>query len=140
VVDQSLVVGTWLLQHVVEYAGASRSRSRALSGWVNCEGLVPVVVSSLCARLVARILAFLAPLMRLRGLLGLAALCGRFVHTLAFLTVEDGPHCLLVGSKAGGDIEQLVGVDRRAPPKLTHEVPKGRALEEGMHDLRLGNA
>jgi hypothetical protein len=32
VVDRSLVVGTRLLQHVVEHAGASRGRSRALSG------------------------------------------------------------------------------------------------------------
>jgi hypothetical protein len=28
-------------------------------------------------------------------------------------------------------------VDRRALPKLAHKVPAGRALKEGMHDLRL---
>jgi hypothetical protein len=45
------------------------------------------------------------------------------------------PHRLLAGSEAGGDIEQLVGVDGRASPKLAHEVLAGRALEEGMHNL-----
>jgi hypothetical protein len=112
VVHWSLVVGTWLLQHVVKHAGASRGRSRALSGRVDCEGLVPVVVVPLLACLASRLLAFLAPLVLLLGLLGLAALRGCVVHTLAFLAVEDGPHRLLAGRKAGGDVEQLVGVDR----------------------------
>jgi hypothetical protein len=73
VVDRCLVVREGLLQHVVEYAGASRSRSRTPSSWVNCEGLVPVVVVSLRAQLAARLLALLAPLMLLLGLFGLAA-------------------------------------------------------------------
>jgi hypothetical protein len=76
----------------------------------------------------------------LLGLLGLAALRGRVVHALAFLGVEDGPHRLLAGSKAGGDVEQLVGVDRRAALEFAHEVPAGSALEEGVHNLGLGNA
>jgi hypothetical protein len=76
----------------------------------------------------------------LRGLLGLAALCGRVVRALALLPIENGSHRLLAGGKAGGDVEQLVGVDRRAAPELAHEVPAGRALEEGVHDLGLGHA
>jgi hypothetical protein len=104
------------------------------------KGLVPVVMVPLCTCLASRILAFLAPLVLLVGLLGLATLRGRIVHTLDFLAIEDGPHRLLAKSKASGDIEQLVGVDRRAPPKLVHEVSTGRALEEGVHDLRLCNA
>jgi hypothetical protein len=71
---------------------------------------------------------------------GLAALRGRVVHALAFLAIEDGPHCLLAGSKASGDIELLVGVDRRASPKLVHEVPVGRALKKSVHDLILSYA
>jgi hypothetical protein len=78
--------------------------------------------------------------MLLLGLLGLAALRERVVHALALLAVENGPHRLLSGSEASGDVEQLVGVDRRASPELAHEVPTGRALEEGVHDLRLSNA
>jgi hypothetical protein len=61
VVDQCLVVWARLLQHVIEHAEASRGRSRALSGRVNSEGLVPVVVASLRARLAARLLTLLAP-------------------------------------------------------------------------------
>jgi hypothetical protein len=140
VVNRRLVVRAGLLEHVVEYAGASRSRSRALSRRVNCEGLVPVVVASLRARLATRLLALLVSLVFLLGLLGLAALRGRVVHALAFLGVKDGPHRFLTGSKAGGDVEQLIGVDRQAALEFTHEVPAGRTLEECMHDLGLGDA
>jgi hypothetical protein len=62
------------------------------------------------------------------------------VHALALLSVEYGPHRLLSGSKAGGDVKKLVGVDRWTSPELAHKVPTGGALEEGMHDLRLSNA
>jgi hypothetical protein len=88
----------------------------------------------------AGLLAFLAPLVFLLGLLGLAALRGRVVHTLALVAVEDGPHYLLTISEAGGDIEQLVGVDRRATLELAHEVPTGHALKKGVHDLGLSDA
>jgi hypothetical protein len=140
VVDRRLVVRAGLLEHVVEHAGASRGRSRTPSSWVNSEGLVPVIAALLRARLAVWLLALFAPLVLLRGLLGLAALRGRVVRALALLPVEDGAHCLLTGGKAGGDVEQLVGVDWRATPEVAHEVPAGRALEEGVHDLGLGHA
>jgi hypothetical protein len=85
------VVRARLLEHVVEYAGASRRRSRALSSRVNCEGLVPVVVASLRTRLAAQLLALLAPLMLLLGLLGLAALCERASTRLPFLPSKMAP-------------------------------------------------
>jgi hypothetical protein len=78
--------------------------------------------------------------MLLLGLLGLAALRRRVVHVLALLAIENSPHSLISGSEAGGDLEQLVGVDQRAPLELAHEVPTGHALEEGVHDVRLSNA
>jgi hypothetical protein len=105
VVDRGLVVWARLLQHVVKHAGASKGRSRALSGRVNCEGLVPIVIVSLHARLAAWLLALLAPLVFLLGLLGLAALSGRVIHALALLAVEDGPHRLLARSKVSGNTE-----------------------------------
>jgi hypothetical protein len=138
VVDWGLVVQAQFLQHIVEHTGASRGRSRALAGRVDCEGLV--VVAPLRACLTAGLLALLAPLVLLLGLLGLAALRGCVIHALALLVVEDGPRCLLVGTKTGGDVEQLVGVDWRASPELAHEVPAGCALEEGVHDLGLSHA
>jgi hypothetical protein len=139
VVDWRLVVWAWLLQHVVKYPRASRGRSRTPSSWVSSKGFISVVVAPLLARLMARLLPFLAPLVLLLGLLGLAALRGRVVHALAFLLVEDRPHRLLARGKASGDVEQLVRVDQRAAPKLAHEVPAGRALEEGVHNLGLGH-
>jgi hypothetical protein len=140
VVNRCFVVWAGLFEHIVKYAGASRSRSRALSSWVDCEGFVPVVVAPLRARLTARLLALLASLMLLLGLLRLAALRGRVVRALALLAIEDSPHHLLAGGKAGGNVELLVGVDRRATPKLTHEVRAGCALEEAVHDVGLGDA
>jgi hypothetical protein len=105
VVDWRLVVRTGHLHHVVEHAGASRGRLRTPSSWVDSKGLVPVVVAPRRVRLAARLLAFLAPLVLLVGLLGLAALRGRVVHALALLLVEDGPHRILAGGEAGGDVE-----------------------------------
>jgi hypothetical protein len=140
VVDWRLVVRTRLLQHVVKHPRASRGRPRAPSSWVNSKGFVPIVVAPLLARLAARLLSFLAPLLLLLGLLALAALRGRIVHALALLLVEDRPHRLLARGKAGGDVEQFVRVDRRAAPELAHKVPACRAIEEGVHDLGPGHA
>jgi hypothetical protein len=94
-----------------------KGRSRALSSWVNSKGFVAIVVASLLARLTVRLLSFLVLLVLLLGLLGLAALRGRVIHLLAFLPVEDRPHCLLAGGKAGGDVEQLIRVDRWVVPE-----------------------
>jgi hypothetical protein len=108
VVDWRLVVGTWLLQHVVENPRTSRDRSRAPSSRVNSKGLAIVGVASLLARLAARLLPLLASLLLPVGLLGLAALCGRVVRALALLAVEDRSHGLFARGKAGSDVEQLV--------------------------------
>jgi hypothetical protein len=108
VVDRCLVVGTWFLQHVVENPQASRGRSRAPSSRVNSKSFAAVVVAPMLARLAARLLSLLAPLVLLAELLGLAALRGRVVRALALLAVEDRPHRFFARGKAGGDVEQLV--------------------------------
>jgi hypothetical protein len=63
------------------------------------------------ARFAAGLLALLAPLVLLLGLLGLATLRRCIVHALALLAVEDAPHRLLARSETSGDVEKLVGVD-----------------------------
>jgi hypothetical protein len=105
VVDRCLVVGTWLLQHVVENPRASRGRSRAPSSRVNSKGLVVVTVASLLTRLAARLLPLLGPLVLLVELHGLDALRGRVIRALALLAVEDRSHRLFARGKAGGDVE-----------------------------------
>jgi hypothetical protein len=105
VVDRGLVVRAWFLQHVIEHTGASRGPSRALAGRVDNKGLIVVVIAPLCARVMTGLLALLSPLLFLHGLFGLAALRGRVVHPLALLPIENGPHRLLSGSEAGGDVE-----------------------------------
>jgi hypothetical protein len=130
VVDRCLVVGTWLLQHVIEKPRASRGRSRAPSSRSTARAL-----PSSSSRPYSR-----ASLVLLAKLLGLAALRERVVHALASLAVEDRPHCLFARGKAGGDVEQLVRVDRRTTPQLVHEVPACGSFEEGVHNLRLRHA
>jgi hypothetical protein len=95
VVYWGLVVRTWLLQHVIKHPRASWCRSRAPSSWVNSEGLGITAVAPLLARLAARLLSLLAPLVVAVGLLGLAALRGRVLRAIALLVVEDRPHGLL---------------------------------------------
>jgi hypothetical protein len=137
VVDRGLVVWAWLLQYVIKHTGASRGRLGALAGRVDREGLVLV-----------------APLRARRG--GASCLsCPACSSVGAPWTCcppqvrrpRACPSCCRrwpppppSRSKASGNIEQLVGVDPRAPPELAHEVPTGRALEEGVHDLGLSNA
>jgi hypothetical protein len=55
VVDRCLLVGTWLLQHVIENSRTSRGPSSR----VNSKGLGIVAVASLLARLAARLVPFL---------------------------------------------------------------------------------
>jgi hypothetical protein len=108
VVDRCLVVGTWLLLHVVENPRASRGRSRAPSSRINSKSFAVVAVAPLLARLAARLLSLLAPLVLLAELLGLAALRGRVVRALTLLAVEDRPHRFFARGKSGGNVEQLV--------------------------------
>jgi hypothetical protein len=108
VVDRCLVVGTWLLHHVVENPRTPRGQSWAPSSRVNSKGLAIVGVTSLLARLAARLLPLLAPLVLLVELLRLAALRGHVVRALALLAVEDRSHGLFARGKVGSDVEQLV--------------------------------
>jgi hypothetical protein len=95
VVYRGLVVRTWLFQHVIEHPRTSRCRSRAPSSRVNSKSLGVTAVTLLLARLAARLLSLIAPLVVAVGLPGLAALRGRVLRTLALLAVEDRPHGLL---------------------------------------------
>jgi hypothetical protein len=114
---------------------ALRGCSRAPPGRINSKSFAAAAVAPLLARLTARLLSLLASLVLLAELLGLAALRGRVVRALALFAVEDRPHRLFAPGKAGGDVEQLVRVDRRTAPKLAHEVPTYGAFKEGVHDL-----
>jgi hypothetical protein len=78
-VHWGLVVRTWLFQHVIEHPRTSRGRSRAPSIRVNSKSLGITAVAPLLARLAARLLPLLAPLVLVVGFPGLAALRGRIV-------------------------------------------------------------
>jgi hypothetical protein len=95
VVYWGLVIRTWFFQHVVKHPRASRGRSRAPSSWVNSEGLGITAVAPLLARLAARLLSLLAPLVVAVGLPGLAALRGRVLRALVLLAIEHRSHGLL---------------------------------------------
>jgi hypothetical protein len=61
---------------------------------VDSKSLGITAVAPLLARLAARLLSLLAPLVLAVGLPGLAALRGRIVRALALLAVKDRPHGL----------------------------------------------
>jgi hypothetical protein len=94
-VHWGLMVRTWLFQHVIEHPRTSRGRSRAPSSRVDSKSLGITAVVPLLARLAARLLSLLAPLILVVGLSGLASLRGRIIRALSLLAVEDCPHGLL---------------------------------------------
>jgi hypothetical protein len=95
VVYWGLVVRRWLFQHVVKHPRTSRGRSRAPSSRVNSKSLGLIAIAPLLARLTARLLSLLAPLVLAVGLPGHAALRGRIVRVPALLALKDHPHGLL---------------------------------------------
>jgi hypothetical protein len=125
------MVGTWHLQHVVEDPRTSRGRSRAPSSRVNNKGLGVVAVASLLARLAARLLPLLAPLVLLVELLGLAALRGRIVRTLALLAVENRPTASSPGAKlvamSNSSLESTSGLRPNSRTRSRHVVPSRKA-------------
>jgi hypothetical protein len=131
VVDQRFVVGTWLIQHVVENPRASRGRLRAPSSWVKSKSFAVIVVVPLLARLAVRLLSLLAPLVLLAGLLGLAALCGRVVHALALLAVEDRPTASSPKEKlvamSNNSFESAAGLRPSSRTRSRHVVPSRKA-------------
>jgi hypothetical protein len=131
VVDWGLVVWARLLQHVVEHAGASRSRSRALAGRVDCKGLVLVIVAPLYACIAMGPLAFLSPLMLLLGLLRLATFRGHVVRAFALLAVEDGPRLLLAEAKlaaiSNNSLESTGGLCPSSRTRSRQVVPSRKA-------------
>jgi hypothetical protein len=139
VVDRHLVIRTWLLQHVVENPRASRGRSRAPSSWVNSKGFIAIVVSPLLARLVARLLSLLSPLVLLVGLLGLAALRGRVVHAFAFLPSKIAPTASSPESKlvpmSNSSFESAGGLRPSLRMRSRHVVPSRKActIRTGPH-------
>jgi hypothetical protein len=125
------VVGTWLLEHVIENPRASRGRSRALSSWVNSKSFVVVVVAPLLARLAARLLSLLAPLMLLLGLLGLAALRGRVVTRLPFFPSKIAPTASSPEAKlvaiSNNSFESTGGLRPSSHTRSRHVVPSRKA-------------
>jgi hypothetical protein len=131
VVDRCFVVGTWLLQHVVKHPRTSRGRSRAPSSRVNSKSFVVAVVVPLLARLTARLLSLLAPLVLLAELLGLAALRGRIIHVLALLAVEDRPTASSPEAKLvamlNSSFESTGGLRSSSRTRSRHVVPSRKA-------------
>jgi hypothetical protein len=131
VVDWCLAVETWLLQHVVKNPRASRGRSRAPSSWVNSRSFVAIVVAPLLARLAARLLSLLAPLVLLAGLLGLAALRGHVIYALALLTVENRPTASSCEAKlvamSNSSFKSAGGLRPSSRTRSRHVVPSRKA-------------
>jgi hypothetical protein len=130
VLDRALMIGTRLLEHLVEQVDPSGRLSRvaALGGSDKiCIGGV-----ALCLRL-------------LLGLLLHAALGGRLgdVFLLASLRLlvltEDGFDRLLTRGELGGDVHQLTHLGGSLATQFAHQVAASGAGEEHPDDIRVGD-
>jgi hypothetical protein len=130
VLDETLVVGARLLEHLVEQVGPSGRLPR-----------VPVLDSSdkICVGGVAfRLRLLLGPLLR-------ATLGGRLgnVFLLAPLRLlvlpEDGFDRLLTRGELGGDVHQLTRLGGCLAAQFAHQVSAGGASEECPDDIRVGD-
>jgi hypothetical protein len=126
VLDETLVIGARLLEHLVEQVGPSGRLP-----WV------PVLDSSdeICISGVALCLRLL-----LRATLG-----GRLgdifmLPSLRLLVLpEDGLYRLLTRGELGGDVHQLARLGGSLAPQFAHQVSAGGAGEERADDVRVGD-
>jgi hypothetical protein len=130
VLDGTLMIGAWLLEHLVEQVGPSGRLPR-----------VPVLGSG--DKIYVGGVAF-----RLRLLLGLllrVALGGRLrdVFLLASLRLlvlpEDGLDRLLTRGELGGDVHQLARPGGSLATQFAHQVAASGASEEHADDIRVGD-
>jgi hypothetical protein len=130
VVDWHLVVGTWLLQHVVENPRASRGRSRAPSSWVNSKSFVAIVVAPLLAGLAARLLSLLALLVLLVDL-DLLPSIGASSMRLPFLPSKIAPTASSPEAKlvamSNSSFESAGGLHPSSRTRSQHVVPSRKA-------------
>jgi hypothetical protein len=130
VLDGPLMIGAWLLEHLIEEIGTSRRFPRVLV----LSGGDKVHVGGVAFRL-RLLLAFL---------LG-AALSGRLgdIFQLAALGLlvlpEDDLNRLLARGELGGDVHQLARPGGGLVTQLAHQVAAGGAGEERADDVRVGN-
>jgi hypothetical protein len=90
--------------------------------------------------MLAPILSFPAPLLLLLRILGLAALCRRFLLAFALLAVEDSTDRLLAGGKIGSNDKQLICTGGRASTQLTHQILACCTQMKGTNDVGVGDA
>jgi hypothetical protein len=130
VLDGTLVIGTRLLEHLVEQVGPSGRLP-----WV----LVLGSSDKICVSGVA---------LRLRLLLGLllrATLGGRLgdvflLPSLRLLVLpEDGFDRLLTRGKLGGNVHQFTCLGGSLAPQFAHQVAASGAGEERPDDIRVGD-
>jgi hypothetical protein len=130
VLDGPLMIGAWLLEHLVEEIGTSERFPRVLV----LSGGDKVRVGGVAFRL-RLLLAFL---------LG-AALSGRLgdIFRLAALgllvLLEDCLNRLLARGELGGDVHQLARPGGGLATQLAHQVTAGGASEERADDIQIGD-
>jgi hypothetical protein len=130
VLDGTLVIGAWLLEHLVERAGPSRELPRVLVLGSSDE----IHVSSVALRL--RLLLGLLLRATLGGRLG-----GVFLRLPLRLLVfsEDGLDRLLTRGELGGDVHQFARPGGSLAPQFAHQVSASGAGEESSDDVRVGD-
>ena len=122
------MIGAWLLQHLVEETGASRSPLGVLA---ICRGDQVVVRPTL---LPLATLFLLLRVARAQGLGGLGLL-----FPLGGAVGENCTNCLFARGKVGGDVEQLAGARGGLATELMYQLLASGAGNEGSDDIGVGD-
>jgi len=118
------VVGTRLLQHLVEEARASRSPLGVLA--IRCGDQVVIRPTLLS-------LAAIFLLLRVTGARGLGGL--GLLFPLGSAIGENCTNCLLTRGKVGGNVEQLTSARGGLVAELVYQLLAGGASDEGSDDV-----
>jgi hypothetical protein len=120
VLGWSPMIGAWLLQHLVEEAGATRSPLGVLAIHRGDQVVVRPTLLPLAT------LLLLLGVARSRGLGGLGLL-----FPLGGAIGENCANCLLARGKVGGDVEQLACARGGLATELVYQLLAGGAGDEG---------
>jgi hypothetical protein len=130
VLDGTLMIGAWLLEHFVEQVGASGRLPRVpMLGGGN-----KVRVGGIVFRL--RLLLALLPRAALSGRLGDVL---RLAPLRLLVLPEDGLDRLLTRGELGGDVHQLARPGGSLATQLAHQVAISGAGEERADDIRVAD-
>jgi hypothetical protein len=130
VLDGTLVIGAWLLEHLVEHVGPSGRLPRILV--LGSSDEIRVNGVAFCLRLLPGLLLHATLDRRLGDVFLLSSL-------RLLVLPEDGFNRLLTRGELGGYVHQFARLGGSLPSQFTHQIPASGTGEECPDDVRVGD-